>query len=1349
MDWTEFSKEDFSFPGNYRAIVEDNADPLKVGRVRVRIFGIHSLDPEETPVEHLPWAEPCLGMYYSGGQNLLNKEEMDNDRYLPKKDIDNSNIPLRSTESYDPEFVDNTMLNQGSGGYFTVPRKGTQVWIFFENGDHNRLHYWSIASKGRDWLQQKKRLIEEVQEKRNDIRDLRAEFTPDNEQHKGSSCSSNANVKVWTNKPKLEVFQIDDVENHYITSYTSDLGVTSIIVNEPGKERMYLIHKGFMEFVDENGQRKVLIGSSLDDALSFDPKDEKVKNKLKNDKEEMIANNYELHILGDFDIFVNSSTYIQCEKDVQINAKQNIGIVSRQADIDLVCDNADINMHTKGKTNINADDDIQIHTSKNMIIKTDGDLNWDIKGKAEFKVGSDIIFDVSSKYNVKSPAGFHVDAGGKFKIDPGGFGANVPMNAPVSNALHTGCFPGPGAGPATPYPGSPQAFASKPFKPGSTQKQQKEQPPAVTESGVDKDAEDLAEQAADTAVVIDTGGGTQQQAAVEAPVAEEEEEPIEKSQNTLDERLENQNENADNAIAENQRLAAEAEEAENAANEEEAVAKEVTDSATAAEEAEEARAARSAFEETGANNVDELQAAADQAKAEGDIEKYERLQAAVNYSRENNIETVQDARQNYANKAEAADAAKENATQKANQVNNINKNINSSKVDVSGTAEVNKLNNKDRSFLDRTGDGLSSFNNGVSKRAGAAQRNINRVGSKAAAIRQRANIRANVNLRGKTSFGRRILNNATVKSSMRVIDQAIRVLPNSRNAIVGTTRSISSTTNRLVGLLQMNNLIQTSLNINPESFTGAGALSGEISNDFNNLSNGLNGWNRIDSDITKDFTSVKNSIGSLNDVSSDNFRQTNLFSTNITKDTSFGFASAQKNLSRGWNNVGNSFKKLDKKRFVGLNSKVSNAQTSDIYGAGIRITANFSLTDAEIMAKTSKEMIDTTSANRQNWQNLSSTPSSLITAMEVLEEKAKLANEIANRLQLGQNVPENIALLPPALEELQLASQIFEDELEAADANKLVDEFFESLTSKIAILDATAYDAEKAATAQDELDKSLEYINKELDKAEISMSSGADALMSFSFNNLRPEKLGLDKLQNAYLTNPGKIQDIIENSLTELTVTQMLVEAIKEGITDEESGGVIASTDEVEARGIYGDINSYYTVDKLYENIFPFSGSTKELLTKSFIDILTIETEDTEDDWIFTLISKNRGLINNYIDEMTVDPSYSALPTEKQYKKLINFILYSLEFGIFIELLTLDFNGLFNMRIIDEEGAEIFINLDSDGNMFTTIEDAITVSEGPVGTLSGQNKWIQPDIAENVIFGTPGTTGTTGTSGSP
>jgi len=41
-------------------VVEDNADPLKAGRVRVRIFGYHSDNLQELPTKDLPWAQPSL-----------------------------------------------------------------------------------------------------------------------------------------------------------------------------------------------------------------------------------------------------------------------------------------------------------------------------------------------------------------------------------------------------------------------------------------------------------------------------------------------------------------------------------------------------------------------------------------------------------------------------------------------------------------------------------------------------------------------------------------------------------------------------------------------------------------------------------------------------------------------------------------------------------------------------------------------------------------------------------------------------------------------------------------------------------------------------------------------------------------------------------------------------------------------------------------------------------------------------------------------------------------------------------------------------------------------------------------
>lgn len=44
----------------YKGIVEDRNDPLKLGRMRVRVIGYHSENRDDIPTEHLPWAMPML-----------------------------------------------------------------------------------------------------------------------------------------------------------------------------------------------------------------------------------------------------------------------------------------------------------------------------------------------------------------------------------------------------------------------------------------------------------------------------------------------------------------------------------------------------------------------------------------------------------------------------------------------------------------------------------------------------------------------------------------------------------------------------------------------------------------------------------------------------------------------------------------------------------------------------------------------------------------------------------------------------------------------------------------------------------------------------------------------------------------------------------------------------------------------------------------------------------------------------------------------------------------------------------------------------------------------------------------
>lgn len=89
--------------GFWRGVVEDNKDPLKAGRVRVRIYGLHTSkkiksDIEGIPTEELPWAQPCMPIHEGSISGF---------------------------------------------GVWSVPLQGSQVMLFFENHNPTQPRYFA------------------------------------------------------------------------------------------------------------------------------------------------------------------------------------------------------------------------------------------------------------------------------------------------------------------------------------------------------------------------------------------------------------------------------------------------------------------------------------------------------------------------------------------------------------------------------------------------------------------------------------------------------------------------------------------------------------------------------------------------------------------------------------------------------------------------------------------------------------------------------------------------------------------------------------------------------------------------------------------------------------------------------------------------------------------------------------------------------------------------------------------------------------------------------------------------------------------------------------------------------
>jgi hypothetical protein len=158
-------------------IVVQNNDPQKRGRVKVFIphlslnvlEGWDDLNEEKTferlsdpkikdvidkIKNQLPWANCAAPIFGEVGNHIygsLAKESTFGD-----SGDRNSDKPAKSVEDSPPEDAfqnkyEHTSYNNSAKGLFSVPRVGSRVWVFFENGNPNRPVYFATAYNKEDW----------------------------------------------------------------------------------------------------------------------------------------------------------------------------------------------------------------------------------------------------------------------------------------------------------------------------------------------------------------------------------------------------------------------------------------------------------------------------------------------------------------------------------------------------------------------------------------------------------------------------------------------------------------------------------------------------------------------------------------------------------------------------------------------------------------------------------------------------------------------------------------------------------------------------------------------------------------------------------------------------------------------------------------------------------------------------------------------------------------------------------------------------------------------------------------------------------------------------------------------
>jgi hypothetical protein len=468
VDFSNFEREDFRIDGFYRALVEDNVDPLEAGRVRVRILGIHSMNVLEAPTENLPWAEPVLPLEHSGGANLQNIDmrpgvaATPNTKYTPMPIIPPlvpqlpTPVPTDSVNAATTEFAtipehrDTNLCNSGTGGKFVTPAKGSIVWIFFDGGCHLRPQYFAMATQRRDWQAQKLKLIGTLKDRDSLLASINAlissiESTDNPEEHKIThSAVSQSSVK--TPVPKVSSTPIStqyltSIRMENLSSWTSPGGTTILSDHTFGKERLFIIHKGFSQFVDENGQVVKIVGKTspapINQTTSLNPIH---TSGLANDETEYIAGLKNLYIIGDYNVVTKGNCFFECHGSTQINAAHNVGIVARNGNVNVLAEKGSLNIEALQSLNLKSKD-IQIEADNNIIIKSKKSIdinafeNIQASSKKEIKLDSLAINQKSqthktetNTFEVASTTSVNLNSQGSLVLDSASFSANANAN---------------------------------------------------------------------------------------------------------------------------------------------------------------------------------------------------------------------------------------------------------------------------------------------------------------------------------------------------------------------------------------------------------------------------------------------------------------------------------------------------------------------------------------------------------------------------------------------------------------------------------------------------------------------------------------------------------------------------------------------------------------------------------------------------------------------------------------------------------------------------------------------------------------------------------------------------------